>query len=130
MEVVISNHPYFTDVKRKLVFNPLVIDYSAKTANWGFNILHFDAEDNDISDHLPSVQGNFHIDNDRVVNAQGIKIPIDAEPEELAAGIPEFDFLSMALKQNGVDPLTLGVARVQVSDSRGNLNSYKELMGL
>lgn len=131
MNIEISNHPYFAEVKRKLNFNPLIIDYGAKTAKWGFNILHFDAEGNPISQHLPSVQGNFAITNDRKVNPQtGVKIPIDADEETLAAGVAEFDFLSMALKQAGIDPLALGLARVKVSDARGNLNDYGVLMSL
>lgn len=131
MNIEISDHPYFADVKRKLVFNPLIIDYTAKTANWGFNILHFDAAGVSIEQHLPSVQGNFAITNDRKVNPQtGVKIPLDADEETLADGVPEFDFLSLALKQANVDPLALGLARVAVSDARGNLNDYGELMAL
>lgn len=131
MNIEISNHPFFSEVKRKLEFNPLVIDYKAKVANWGFSILHFDADGESISNHLPDVQGNFHIDNTRKVNAQtGVKIAVDADAEVLNAGVPEFDFLSQILKLKDVDPLVLGVQRVKVSDARGVLNDYGLLMGL
>lgn len=131
MNISISNHPFFSEVKRQLVFNPLIIDYTAKTANWGFMIEHFDAEGNPLGQHLPNVQGNFSITNDRKVDPKtGVKIPLDADEETLKAGVAEFDFLSMALKQAGVDPMALGIARVKVSDARGNLNDYSALMSL
>jgi hypothetical protein len=131
MNIEITNHPFFSGVKRKLEFNPLVIDYTAKTANWGFSIMHFDSEGNSISQHLPNVQGNFSITNDRKVDIKtGVKISPDADEKILNAGVAEFDFLSMALKQAGVDPIALGIARVKVSDARGNLNDYSALMHL
>jgi hypothetical protein len=131
MQVEISNHPFFTEVKRKLIFNPLNIDYTARTANWGFNIVHFDAAGNDITNHLPSVQGNFSINNSRKVDSKtGIKIPADAAENVLAAGVPEFEFLNGMLKLKDVDPTVLGIQRVMMSDSRGAFNDYSKLMEL
>jgi hypothetical protein len=129
MEIEISNHPYFKEVKRKLVFNPLIIDYTKKTANWGFNINHFDAAGNSIANHLPTVQGNFNITNDKLVNpATGNKFADDATEEQLKTAVPEFEFLSAALKKAGVDPLVLGIGRVKVADARQALDDYSKLM--
>jgi hypothetical protein len=124
MNLQISNHPYFPDVKRKLVFNPLTIDFGEKWAIWGFRVEHYDDDGNTIQNVLPAVNGQFRIDNSKNVNhVTGIKL---AEGEE--NGIGEFEFLHQALKLEGVEPLVLGIQRVLVSDSRNNFDDYSQLM--
>lgn len=124
MNLRISNHPYFPAVQRKLVFHPLTIDFVEKWAVWGFRIEHFDSNDTCIENVLPTVHGQFRIDNSKIVDpTTGIKL---AEGEE--NGMGEFEFLYEALKIEGVEPLFLGIQRVMISDSRNNFHDYSQLM--
>lgn len=126
MRINISNHAKFTTVKRKLNLLPLTIDYDIPQAVWPFQIEHYDLDGITMLDgDMPTVQGAFTINNSRNVDpATGTKVPVGSP------GVPEFNFLVGMLKQVNIEPLVLGTARVAVSDARGILNDYKNLMKL
>jgi hypothetical protein len=126
MRINISNHAKFTTVKRKLNLLPLTIDYDIPQAVWPFQIEHYDVDGVTLIDgDLSTVQGQFTINNSRNVDATtGTKVPVGSP------GVPEFNFLVALLKQVNVEPLVLGTQRVAVSDARGILNDYKNLMKL
>jgi hypothetical protein len=128
--ISISDHPKFDAIKRKIQLQPLTIDYSEQVANWPFQVVHYNEAGEELLDVLRA-NGNFRISNERVVDANtGVKIPLDADEETLAAGVPEFEFLRGMLLEPGVDPLMLGVERVAITDGRQNFDSYTGLMGL
>jgi hypothetical protein len=128
--ISISDHPKFDAIKRKIQLQPLTIDYSEQVANWPFQVVHYDAAGDELLE-VPRANGNFLISNESIVDSTtGVKIPIDADEETLAAGVPEFEFLRGMLLLPEVDPLTLIVVRVAITDSRQNFDSYTGLMGL
>jgi hypothetical protein len=128
--ISISDHPKFAAIKRKIQLQPLTIDYAEQVANWPFQVVHYDEAGDELLE-VPRANGNFLISNESIVDSTtGVKIPIDADEETLAAGVPEFEFLRGMLLLPEVDPLTLIVVRVAITDSRQNFDSYTGLMGL
>lgn len=132
MRINISNHSKFTTVKRKLNLLPLTIDYDTPQAVWPFQIEHYEDDGITLMDSdLPTVQGQFTINNNRNVNpTTGIKIGANATEAAIANSVPEFTFLVTMLRMVNIEPLVLGTARVAISDSRGAFDNYSKLMKL
>ena len=135
----ISKHPLFEEITRKIEFGILSIDYKRNIAKWPFELIHFNDNGENIANLFPNVQGLFTISNQRNIDPKtGERVPFPEEqydengnafmPE--MGGVPEFDFLNMALLQAGVSPSVLGIQRVLMSDKKGIFNDYTRLMSL
>jgi hypothetical protein len=117
----ISNHPKLPTVFRKIDLGAMTIDYDAQTAYWPFKIRHYDDAGMEMPE-VPAANGQFTIGGSNMVDPKtGIK---STEPN----AIPEFPFLIGMLKMAGMEPLTLGLMRLGITDQRGQFNDYTKLM--
>jgi hypothetical protein len=135
--VEISDHPIYSQIKRKVLLQPLTIDYAGSVANWPFQVVHLNEAGEELLE-VPRANGNFRLSNERMVNpdngvrlpAGETEVPAASDGADPKAAVGEFTLLRGMLMQPDIDPLVLGKMRAQSSDSRNMFDDYSKLMWL